>query len=265
LEKLIITVAPTNTKWFKTDNPCMPETPEEIAEDAIAAYREGAVVAHIHARDEKGRTTFETKYFRQIVDRIRAETDMVIQLSTAGAAVSYKDKLIPIRDLGSDMASLNIRGSDEEIEYNAAFLKEHGIVPIIEAFDMGMIEKANHLIETGLVRQPAHFELVFDLEGDSGKNFLDDMDELSRRVRALYPGSIWSRNRGAHNQFALDAVTILLGGHLRVGMEDNLSIAPGRDAAGSVEFVMRAKKLCEMLGRPIATVEEARKILRPHG
>lgn len=265
MEKIIITVAPTNTKWFKKDNPHMPETPEEIAQDAIAAYREGAVIAHIHARDENGRTTFETTYFRQIVDRIRAETDMIIQLSTAGAAASYQEKLIPIRELGSDMASLNIRGSDEEIEYNAAFMKDNGIVPIIEAFDMGMIEKANHLIETGRVRQPAHFELVFDLEGDSGKNFLDDMDELSRRVRALYPGSIWSRNRGAHNQFALDAVTILLGGHIRVGMEDNLSISPGQNAAGSAEFVRRVKKLCEMFGRQIATVEEARKLLQPHG
>jgi len=265
MDKLIITVAPTNTKWFKKDNPNMPETPEEIAADAIAAYREGAVIAHIHARDENGMETFETEYFRKIVEKIRSETDMIIQLSTAGAAATYQEKLIPIRELGSDMASLNIRGSDEEIEYNAAFMKEHGIVPIIEAFDMGMIEKANTLIERGLVQKPAHFELVFDLESEPGKTLLDDIDELSKRARALYPGSIWSRNRGAHNQFALDSLTIQLGGHIRVGMEDNLFITPGHHAANSTAFVKRVKKLCQTFDREIATVREARELLQPHG
>ena len=92
---------------------------------------------------------------------------------------------------------------------------------------------------------------------------LDQIDELSRRVRSLYPGSIWSRNRGADHQLALDAMTILLGGHLRVGMEDNLYMGPGRPAGGSVEFVRRVKELCNLFGREIATVEETRKMLQP--
>lgn len=264
MKKLIITVAPTNTKWFKKDNPNMPETPKEIAADAIEAYHAGAVIAHIHARDESGRMTFETEFFRQIVERIRAETDMIIQLSTAGAATTYKEKLVPVLKLKSDMASLNIKGTDEEIEYNAKFMKEHGIIPIIEAFDIRMIEKANALIEKGIVKSPAHFELVFDLEQNADKSLIDDTDELSRRVRALYPGSIWSRNRGAHNQFALDAFTILLGGHIRVGMEDNLFIAKDRYASDSAEFVRRVKKLAEVFGREIATVKETRLFLQSH-
>ncbi len=265
MEKLIITVAPTNTKWFKKDNPNMPETAAEIAADVIDAYHEGAVIAHIHARDENGRESFKVEHFKEIVDRVRGETDMIIQLSTGGSPAPYKEKLIPIYELKSDMASLNIRGSDEEIEYNAAFMKDNGIIPIIEAFDLGMIEKANRLIERGLVEQPPHFELVFDLVDTSEKPLLDDIDELSKRVRAIWPGSIWSRNRGAHNQFQLDAVTVLLGGHIRVGMEDNLFIAPGRKASGSAQFVRRVKRLCDLFEREVATVEEAKTLLHTNG
>lgn len=264
MEKLIITVAPTNTKWFKSDNPHMPQTPAEIAQDAIEAFKEGAVVAHIHARDENGQMTFETKYFRKIVERIRAETDMIIQLSTAGAKVPYKKKLEPILSLKSDMASLNIQGPDEEIEYNAKFMKDHGIVPIIEAFDMGMIEKANQLIEKGLVDQPAHFELVFDIESKPGKSLIEDFDELSRRIKALWPGSSWSRNRGAKHQFELDALSIMLGGHLRVGMEDNLFISKDKLATGSAQFVKRVKNLCKIYSREIASVSETKKIFQPY-
>jgi 3-keto-5-aminohexanoate cleavage enzyme len=264
MEKLIITVAPTNTKWFKSDNPHMPQTPDEIARDAIEAFQEGAVVAHIHARDEDGQMTFETKYFRKIVERIRAETDMIIQLSTAGAAVPYKKKLEPIFELKSDMASLNIQGADEEIEYNAKFMRDHGIVPIIEAFDMGMIEKANRLIEKGLVSQPAHYELVFDLESKPDKSLIEDFDELLSRVKAIWPGSVWSRNRGAKHQFELDALTIMLGGHLRVGMEDNIYISQDQLASGSAEFVKRVKKLCKIYGREIASTNDAKKIFQPN-
>ncbi len=263
MEKLIITVATTNTKWFKTDNPNMPQTPDEIARDAIEAFKEGAVVAHIHARDENGRITFETKYFRKIVEKIRAETDMIIQLSTAGASVSYKEKLVPILELESEMASLNIQGSDEEIEYNARFMRDHGIVPIIEAFDMDMIKKANRLIEKGLVDQPAHFELVFDLVSRPDKPLIEDIDELLKRIKAIWPDSVWSRNRGAKHQFELDALTIMLGGHIRVGMEDNLYIVPGRLASGSAEFVKRVKHLCKIYGRELASPVDARKIFQP--
>jgi 3-keto-5-aminohexanoate cleavage enzyme len=87
---------------------------------------------------------------------------------------------------------------------------------------------------------------------------------MLKRVKAIYPGSIWSRNRGAHNQYQLDAVTILLGGHIRVGLEDNLYIAPGQLAVDSAQFAKRTKELSVALGRGVASVEEARKILQDH-
>ena len=262
MDPLVITVASTNVNRTKKDSPYMPETPEEIAEDIIKAATEGAVVAHIHARDETGKATFEPKYYREIVDRVRKQCDMIVQISTAGPPGPVENKLIPVRELRPDMASLNIRGTPEEIEYTARVLKELKIAPIIEAFNMEMIETANSLIQRRLVEQPAHFELVFDLVAESDKSVLEDYDEMVRRIKAISPGSIWSRNRGAHNQWALDVMTIMLGGHIRVGLEDNLFLEPGKLAKDSAEFVKRVVRLSQELNRRVATVQEARDLFR---
>ncbi len=189
---------------------------------------------------------------------------MIIQISTGGPPAPVEEKLAPIRELRPDMASLNIRGTPEEIEYTANTMKELGVVPIIEAFNMEMIESANALIKRGLVEQPAHFELVFDLGTASEKTVLEEYDEMIRRVKAIFPGSIWSRNRGAHNQFALDIATLMLGGHIRVGLEDNLFLTPEQLARSSAEFVKRLKRLCVELNRKVATVEEAKALFRSY-
>jgi 3-keto-5-aminohexanoate cleavage enzyme len=240
----------------------MPETPEEIAEDIIKASEEGAAVAHIHARDEKGNVTFDPKYYARIIEKIQKHSDIIVQISTAGPPGPVENKLISVRELRPDMASLNIRGTTEEIEYTAHVLRELEVVPIIEAFNMEMIETANTLIERGLVEQPAHFELVFDLVSDSDKSLLEDYDEMVQRIKAMFPGSIWSRNRGAHNQFAMDVITIMLGGHIRVGLEDNLFLTRGQLAQSSAEFVRRVVHLSSELNRKVATVQEAKELFK---
>lgn len=260
MQPLVITVASTNIKWTKKDSPYVPETPEEIAEDILKAYLEGASVAHIHARDEHGKATFETKYFRTIVEQVKKQCDILIELSTGGLSAPVEEKLTPIRELRPDHASLNIKGSMEEIEYSAQVMRELGVIPVIEAFNIEMIETATPLIKRGLIKQPAHFELVFDLVSDPQKSVLEDYEEMLRRIKALYPGSIWSRNRGAHNQFALDVLTIMLGGHIRVGLEDNLILEEGRLAQSSAEFVKRVSVLSRALNRKVATVEEAKRL-----
>lgn len=262
MDPLVITVASTNIKWTKKDSPYMPETPEEIAEDIVKAFQEGASVAHIHARDENGKVTFDPKHFRKIIEKVRRQCNILIELSTGGPPAPIEEKLAPIRELHPERASLNIRGSMEEIEYNAKVIKELGVVPVIEAFNMEMIETANRLIEEGLIKQPAHFELVFDLISDSKKDVLEDYEEMVRRIKMLPPGSIWSRNRGAHNQLALDVITIMLGGHVRAGLEDNLFLKQGRLAKNSAQFIKRVSKLSKTLNRKVATVEEAKKLFK---
>lgn len=262
MDPLVITVASTNVNRTKRDSPYMPETPAEIAKDIIKASEQGAAVAHIHARDEQGNATFEPKYYRKITEQVREHCDIIIQISTAGPPGPVENKLFPVRELHPDMASLNIRGTPEEIEYTAHVLKELEVVPIIEAFNMEMIETANTLIRRGLVEQPAHFELVFDLVSESDKNLLEDYHEMIRRIKALFPGSIWSRNRGAHNQFALDVMTIMLGGHIRVGLEDNLFLTRGQLARSSADFVKRVVHLSSELNRKVATVQEAKELFK---
>ena len=188
--------------------------------------------------------------------------DIIIQISTGGPPAPVEDKLASIRGLHPEMASLNIKGSTEEIEHTARVLKDLGVAPIIEAFNIEMIETANTLIEKGLIRQPAHFELVFDLVRDSDKSVLEDCEEMVKRIKAMWPGSIWSRNRGASNQYALDVITIMLGGHIRVGLEDNLLLPQGQLAQGSAEFVKRVKHLSEALNRKVATVRETKQLFK---
>lgn len=262
MDPLVITVASTNINWTKKDSPYMPETPEEIAEDIIKASEEGAAVAHIHARDEKGNVTFDPEYYGKIIEKVQKHSDVIIQISTGGPPVPVEEKLAPIRELRPHMASLNIKGSAEEIEYTANTMRELEVIPVIEAFNIDMIETANGLIEKGLINQPAHFELVFDLVSDSDKSVLEDYDEMVQRIKAILPGSIWSRNRGAHNQCALDVATIMLGGHTRVGLEDNLFLTRGQLAQSSAEFVKRVVHLSGELSRKIATVEEAKELFK---
>ncbi len=262
MDPLVITVASTNINWTKKDSPYMPETPEEIAEDIINASEEGAAVAHIHARDEKGDVTFDPNYYGRIIERVQKHSNVIIQISTGGPPVPVEEKLAPIRELRPHMASLNIKGSAKEIEYTANTMRELEVVPVIEAFNIDMIETANTLIERALIRQPAHFELVFDLVSDSDKGVLEDYDEMVQRIKAMFPGSIWSRNRGAHNQFAMDVITIMLGGHIRVGLEDNLFLVRGELAQSSAEFVKRGVHLAAELDRKVASVEEAKQLFK---
>jgi 3-keto-5-aminohexanoate cleavage enzyme len=212
----------------------MPENPEEITEDIINASEQGAAVAHIHARDEKGNATFDPEYYRRIIEGVRKHCDVIIQISTGGPPAAVEDKLAPIRELRPHMASLNIKGSAEEIEYTA----------------------------NTMIKQPAHFELVFDLVSDSDKSVLEDYDEMVQRTKAMFPGSMWSRNRGAYNQFALDVITIMLGGHIRVGLEDNLFLTRGQFAQSSAEFVKRVVHLSAELNRKVASVEEAKQLFK---
>jgi len=262
MDPLVITVASSNINWTKRDNPYMPETPEQIAGDIIKASEEGATVAHIHARDDNGRATFNPNYYRKIVEQIRKHRDIIIQMSTGGFSAPLEERLAPVRELRPHMASIDFRHTPEDIEYMATAFKELEVIPVIEVFHVRMIETANTLIKRGLVKQPAHFEFVFDLLRESNKKVLEDYDEMVQRIKAIFPGSIWSRCRGSDNQFALDVMTIMFGGHIRAGLEDNLFFASRQLAHGSFQFVKRIRELSAVLNRKVATVEEAKELFK---
>lgn len=267
MRKVIITVAPTGNVPTKEDNPYVPVTPDEIAEDIYKCYLAGAAVAHIHARDENGKPTADPKVFEEIVRKVREKCDIIIQLSTGARAGKGKERGACI-ELKPEMASLATGSSNfptavnenppELIEYLGKKMLENGVKPEIEAFDVAMITNVDYYIKKGVIKPPLHFNLVMNVPGSiSGtpKNLL-------HMVELLPPGSTFTVTAVGKSHVDLIAMSIILGGHVRVGLEDVLlySYEPKVPATNEM-LVKRAVQIIKDLGREVATPEEARKIL----
>jgi len=262
MDKLIITVSSSGGKWTGKDSPYLPLNPSQIIEDILRGYDAGATIAHIHARDEDGQPSFDPKYFAKIVEGVRKRSPMLIQISTGFMEGQVEEKMVPLFKLKPNMASLNIKGPIDEVRKAAETMKHHGIKPVTEAFSVSMIRETETFIEKGILEPPVFYEVVFDLERKSPVPMIADVEELISRVKAMVGDKVWSTTRGADNQFGLGTVAILLGGHVRVGLEDNLYFNPGALAKSGHEFVQRIAQNAASLGRPLANVEETKKILR---
>lgn len=267
MEKLIITVALTGNVPTKEMNPHVPITAEEIARDVRRCADAGAVLFHVHARDENGRPTLDIERFKENVRAIKeVAPDVILQLSTgARAGKDWEARANPVRLL-PEMASFttgsnNLPGivyenSPQFIQFLAGVFKETGVKPEIEVFETGMINNALYLQKKGLIEPPLHFDFVLGAPGSmpgSVKNLLF----LSESIP---PGSTWSVAGIAQAEIPLATAAIVMGGHVRVGLEDNLTLPDGSPAtnAGLVEKVVR---IAREVGREIASPDEARRIL----
>ena len=270
MDKLIITVAPTGSVPRKKDTPHVPETPDEIAETAYLCEQDGASIIHVHCRDEDERPTSKFEIFKEIVDKIRTRTKLVVMTSTSGiAGATDADRAAPLKtrpEMGSlTTGSLNFAGRKPSVVYmntveTVAFLAktmlENGIKPEIEAFDVGFIQQGRKLIEAGLVREPAHFQLVMGIDGGipaTPENLLHMRNQLPPTATYVVAGM-------SRMQLPMTTMAILLGGHVRVGLEDNLYLKKGV-LARNEELVARARHLAEDLQREVATPDEARTIM----
>jgi 3-keto-5-aminohexanoate cleavage enzyme len=270
MEKLIITVAPTGSVPRKKDTTYVPVTPDEIAETAYLCEQEGASVIHVHCRDKSENPTSDYNVFKETVDKIRKRTHLIVMASTSGVAgKSDENRAEPLKT-NPEMASLttgslNFAGRKpssvyvntwETITFLAKKMLEENIKPEMEAFDVGFIQQGIKLAEQGLVKQPAHFQLVMGVDGGipaSPDNLLHMCHQLPINATFCVAGiGRW--------QLSMTTVAIILGGHVRVGLEDNIYYAKSR-LAPNEEFVARARRIAEELQREIATAEEARKIL----
>jgi 3-keto-5-aminohexanoate cleavage enzyme len=270
MEKLIITVAPTGSVPRKRDTPYVPITPDEIAETAYLCEQEGASVIHVHCRDTNENPTSDCRIFNETVNKIRKRTNLIIMTSTSGVAGrSDEDRAEPLKT-NPEMASLttgslNFAGRKPSIVYTntwetmtylAKKMLEANIKPEIEAFDVGFIQQGIKLIEEELVKKPAHFQLVMGVDGGIPAT----PDNLLHMCRQLPPNATFSVAGVGRGQLSMTVMTIILGGHVRVGLEDNIHYAKG-ELAPNEQFVARARRIAEELQREIATPEEARKIL----
>lgn len=266
-DPVVITVAPTGAEVTRRDNPNLPITPQEIAEEVARSADEGASVVHIHARTDDGRPTTDPGVLRRIRDLIAERTDVVIGMSTGAEVGMSHDERIRVLDAEPQIASLNcgsMNFGDEIfdnhpslIEALATRMRAQGVRPELEAYDLGMLATAGRLLERGLLDEPPLYNMVMGVPGGIAATSGNLLAMLENRPR---PGP-WSVTGVGRHQLPLTTLACVLGGHMRVGFEDNVSYRRGEPATSNAQLVARARRIAEELGRPVATPEEARRIL----
>ena len=270
MEKLIITVAPTGSVPRKQDTPHVPVTPDEISETAYMCEQEGASVIHVHCRDENENPTSDRRIFKETVDKIRKRTNLVVMVSTSGVAGKSDEERAQPLAAKPEMASLttgslNFAGRKPSVVYVntvetmtflAGEMLKANIKPEIEAFDVGFISQGINLVDRKLVRERPHFQLVMGVDGGIPAT-LDNLLHMTRQIPEKATFSVAGIGRW---QLPMTTAAMLLGGHVRVGLEDNIYYAKGKLGTNQ-EFVARSRKLAEFLQRDVASPSEARKIL----
>jgi 3-keto-5-aminohexanoate cleavage enzyme len=267
LDKLIITVAVCGAEVTKQDNPNLPTTPEEIAQDVYNCFLKGASIVHLHVRDKDGKPTQDIEVFKKTMELIRSQCDIIIQISTGGALSATPEERAAPLALIPEMASLTCGtvnfGSGvfwnppDLIESFARRMKELKIKPEIEVFEAGMINNALQLVKKGLLQLPLHFDFVMGVPGGITGNIRD----LVYLVESIPSGSTWSVAGIGRFELPLAVAAIIMGGHVRVGFEDNIYYSKGVLAQSNAQLVERVVRIARELGREIASPEEARRIL----
>lgn len=271
--KVIITVAQTGALVTKQMNPNLPEQPEEIAGSAHACFNEGAAIVHIHARDEVGENTARVGIFQEIHDRIRARCNIIVQDSTGGGPNLTQEERINCIKAGPDMASLNMgsmmriagqyRGTafcnlPEEIESFVTQMKSRGIKPEMEVYSHAMLREVENLINKGLVEKPYYVNIVLGMKYQGACDATPKV--LNSILDMLPPDSIFNCTAVGSAQLPLTTMAMILGGCIRVGLEDNIMYRKG-ELATNAQLVARAVRLARELGKEPATPDEARQIL----
>ncbi|MCD5413526.1 MAG: 3-keto-5-aminohexanoate cleavage protein [Clostridiales bacterium] len=267
MEKLIITAALTGAEITKEIQPNLPVTPDEIANAAHECYCAGASIVHIHARDEEGKPTQSYEVYKEIKEKIEEKCNVIIQPSTGGAVWHTSEERLQPVELKPEMATLSCGtcnfGNDifvnkeGVIEKFAKRMQELGVKPEIEVFERGMIENAKRLVKKGLIEPPLHFDFVLGVPGACPAS----VDDLLFMVNAIPADSTWTVAGIGRHELPLAVMAIIMGGHVRVGFEDNIFYKRGELAKSNAQLVERIVRIAKEIGRKVATPEEARKIL----
>ncbi|MFQ5420780.1 MAG: 3-keto-5-aminohexanoate cleavage protein, partial [Anaerolineae bacterium] len=286
MSKVIITCALTGAQQGKEANPNLPEQPDEIIQSGLDAWRAGAAILHIHARDKAGKATSDVAIFRQITEGLRAAgCDAILNLTTGGAVAGLplEERLRIIPELKPQIASFSLGSgsllgrhhpqeqcwirdqyvplfqSYAEMEETARLMQKHGVKPEIEIYHAGMLNNLNALDALGVFEHPLWVNFVMGIPGEVTPANIEDLQFL---VRKLPPHANWLvTGIGAKNHFRITLAAVLLGGHLRVGLEDNIYISRGKLAESNAQLVEKAVRLLQDIGESPATPPEAREIL----
>lgn len=288
--KTIITCAITGNITEAHQHPGLPITPKQIAEASLEASAAGAAVVHIHVRDpETGKPSMEIKHYKEVMERIRDKNQSLIINLTTGPGGRFiptpgdpqvaaegsnlmnpEPRVEHIKVLCPDICSLDVNtmfmgkhvviNTPSSVTRMAEIINEAGVVPEIEIFDSGDLNLARDLIDRGVLKTPAMFSFVLGVK----YGFAATPETVAYAKSLLPEGSIWTAFGIGRSEFPMVAQSFLHGGHIRVGLEDNLYLSQGVLTPSNAALVDRAKNIIEMLGGKIACSEEAREMLFVH-
>lgn len=269
MAKTIITIAPTGAWPTKEDNPNIPLTPIEIAEDIYECYIAGASIAHIHVRDDAGNGSMDQEKFEETVRLIKGKCDIVINCTTSGELNVTDEKrqahLISIKpEMASyDCGSMNWQNRtvfiNEPIflEKLGKTMLDNGIKPEIEIFDSGMVYNSFYYLKKGFLKEPLHYQFVLGAPGGATATI-----ENLVHLKSLIPqNATWSALGIGKGHLPIMLGALAMGGHIRVGMEDNVMFNKTELAKSNSQLVQRAANLIREVGNEVATPDEARRIL----
>lgn len=267
---LIITCAVTGAEVTKHQNPAVPYTVAEIADEAEAAYLAGASILHLHAREDDGTPTQSKSRFALILREIKRRIpDAILQVSTGGAVGMSRQERLQVLDLCPEMATLdcgtlNFGGDDifvnteNDIIHFAKTMQDLGVHYELECFEKGHVDTVLRLAKKGLITQPKRFSFVLGVNGG-----MTGEERDFRFLRESIPADATYSVAGIGRfEFSLAKLAIMDGGHVRVGLEDNLFLDKGVLAKSNAELVRKVVAMAQEVGRPIATPKDARRLLK---
>ena len=288
--KVMISCAVTGSADTPGKNPAVPVTPAQIAQSALDAAKAGAAIVHIHVRDpQTTKPSMDGALYREVVDRLRQSgTDVVINLTTGpgarflpgpedpwkpGPATNLKNPAERVKHVvelrpeicSLDMGSMNMGGyafinTQGYLEAMAVAIRDAGIVPELEVFEAGHLLLARRMIETGHIKSPGMFQICLGISWGQPAT-----PEAMTYMRGLLPqNSPWFAFGISLHQFPMVAQAVLLGGHVRVGLEDNIYLGKGQLAPSNAALVEKAARIIEVLGDQVATPADARQMLGIH-
>lgn len=269
MAKTIISAALTGALTLKEANPSIPTTPAEIADDAIRVWKAGAAIVHLHMRDDQGHGCMDAARFRETVQRIRDNSDLIINLTTSGGPTpTDEDRWTHIAELRPEMASYDVgtfnwlpgppfMNTPDFLRKLGKVLIESGVKPEIEVFDGGMVNAAMYFFEKEQVLQaPMHFQFVLGVNGMAKAT-----PKVLTQLHDMLPtGSTWSALGIGTGHLPVLYTTLAMGGHVRVGLEDNIYYSKGK-LTNNEELVARAARLIREYNNEPATPDEARELL----
>lgn len=297
MKKVIISCAVTGGAHTPTMSPYLPITPEQIATQSIDAARAGAAIVHLHARQPDGRPTGDPKVFREFVGRIKSETDAIVNISTGGGGpnMAIEERTLAASDLEPELCSLNMgsinlslaelaerdmewkhdwekpflagtkglvfKNTFEDIEWILKNIGEKGTRFEFECYDVGHLYTLDYFVRRGLVKPPFFIQTVFGLRGGIGVHHEDMLHQKRTADRLFGSDYQWSVLAAGKFQLPMGTISAILGGNVRVGLEDSLYLTKGALAESNAAQVTKARRVLEELGLDIATPHEARQLL----